>query len=448
MLKLITLWIAGIGGLGLGFLLIKFARSKSSIKRLIYSSLFVEGCLLMFLSFQLVKERNSLEDIRINQLRDKIVINTRPALKNLYIMMSLERLYSDIDLEIDKLRVKNVHYAREEGDINKKIAEYIDIEHVIVNDTELNGYDIELNYLSHNKKSEDIKLVTILDTDRYINDVVEYYSGFNQDMKRPSARMSNGVMEILDEGKEGKELDVEDLIQKTKECLADYDKKDELLGDILVIYHNIEVEPSLDSIRAINTKVSTFSTGYSSSGSSRKTNIAVATNNINGTLVAPGEIVSVDKMIKSRVAANGYQKAGSYQNGRTVQTYGGGVCQVSSTLYGACLRAGLIPIERNAHSMAVSYVPLGLDAAISEGVKDLKIKNTYDTPIYITGVANGSTVTFNIYGKEGLLEGFNYQPASSSSKNGLWANSWLNKMKDGVVVEKLDLFESSYRPHG
>ena len=174
----------------------------------------------------------------------------------------------------------------------------------------------------------------------------------------------------------------------------------------------------------------------------------MATNNTNGTFIEPGETVSADKLFKSRNAANGYQKAGSYQNGRTVQTYGGGVCQVSSTLYGAIIRAGIVPVERNAHSMAVSYVPLGLDAAISEGVKDLKIKNTYDTPIYITGSANGSTVTFNVYGKADLLEGFTYQPANSVGRSGLYANSWLNKMKDGAIVEKITLFESSYRPHG
>lgn len=418
------------------------------MKKVLRGLLVVEFCLIVLCTYLIFKPRYSLEDIKVESFRDQIVINTKPAIKNYYILKSLDNLYNDIQEEIAELKSKFITYHKDGESLDREIRNYVTIQDVIVNDTDLSGFDIELNYLKRQKKSEDIKLVSTFDTDTYTNDTIDYYKEFNENMKRPSARMVNGVMEILDEGKSGRELDEEGLRSGIQEALVDYESKGSCLGELTVAYKDIDVVPTLESIRQITSRVSTFSTGYSSSGASRKTNIAVATNNINGTLVAPGETVSVDKMIKSRVAANGYQKAGSYQNGRTVQTYGGGVCQVSSTLYGACLRAGLVPVERNAHSMAVSYVPLGLDAAISEGVKDLKIKNTYDSPIYITGSANGATVTFNIYGKEGLLEGYSYQPASSSGRNGLWATSWLNKSKDGAVVEKINLFDSSYRPHG
>lgn len=97
---------------------------------------------------------------------------------------------------------------------------------------------------------------------------------------------------------------------------------------------------------------------------------------------------------------NGYALAGSYENGQTVQTYGGGICQVSTTLYNAVIRAELKIVERFPHSMTVHYVPRSADAAIAGTHKDMKFKNTFDTPIYIEGKANGSTITFTVYGKK------------------------------------------------
>ena len=83
-----------------------------------------------------------------------------------------------------------------------------------------------------------------------------------------------------------------------------------------------------------------------------------------------------------------------------MQTYGGGICQVSTTLYNAVLRAELNVTERSNHSMTVHYVPLSADAAISGTDKDLKFTNNLDHPVYIQGVAGGSSITFTIYGKE------------------------------------------------
>ena len=91
---------------------------------------------------------------------------------------------------------------------------------------------------------------------------------------------------------------------------------------------------------------------------------------INGTVLYPGESFSVYSKVAPFTAANGYHLAGSYSNGQTVQTYGGGICQVSTTLYNAVLRAELNVTERLNHSMTVHYVPLSADAAISGTDKD------------------------------------------------------------------------------
>lgn len=119
----------------------------------------------------------------------------------------------------------------------------------------------------------------------------------------------------------------------------------------------------------------------------------------------PGEEYSASEGMGESTPENGYVEAGSYLNGETVQTYGGGICQVSSTLYNAIILAELEVTERWPHSMTVSYVKESMDAAIAEGYKDLKFKNNTDTPIYIEGYTYGGRVTFTIYGKETRPEG-------------------------------------------
>lgn len=157
-------------------------------------------------------------------------------------------------------------------------------------------------------------------------------------------------------------------------------------------------------LEQIEDRLGTFSTTYSDSTSGRKTNIRVATEYLNGTVVMPGESLSISEAIKSRTEENVYEMASQYSNGESEQAIGGGVCQVSTTLYNALLRAELQIDERHSHSMVVSYVDYGDDAAIAEGVKDLVFTNNLDDPIYIYGVADGSTLSFSIYGVETRAE--------------------------------------------
>ncbi len=144
----------------------------------------------------------------------------------------------------------------------------------------------------------------------------------------------------------------------------------------------------------------TYTTEYGSSPYGRKVNVANGASKINGSMVYPGETLSVYETVSPFTKENGYALAGSYENGQTVQTYGGGICQVSTTLYNALIRAELKIVERFPHSMTVHYVPRSADAAIAGTHKDMKFKNTFDTPVYIEGKANGSTITFTVYGKK------------------------------------------------
>ena len=132
----------------------------------------------------------------------------------------------------------------------------------------------------------------------------------------------------------------------------------------------------------------------------RYTNVRVGSGNIDGTVLMPGESASASDMMKSRTPENGYKKATQYVSGRSEEAYGGGVCQVSSTLYVALLEAELQIDERHPHSMTVSYLDPSFDAAIAQGAKDLKFTNNTEYPIYIEAICSNRKLTFNIYGVE------------------------------------------------
>lgn len=146
--------------------------------------------------------------------------------------------------------------------------------------------------------------------------------------------------------------------------------------------------------------IGTYSTSYSTSTAARANNVQTAAKYINGTILYPGKVFSTVKVIKDRTEENGYQSAPEYSSGKVVDGIGGGVCQVSTTLYNAVLNAELEIVERSPHSMVVAYVAVSRDAAISGNYKDFKFKNNTDVPIYIKADASGGTLSFKIYGEE------------------------------------------------
>ncbi len=158
-----------------------------------------------------------------------------------------------------------------------------------------------------------------------------------------------------------------------------------------------------DELKNINTNVSSYSTNYRSiSSSQRANNIELATKAINGTLIMPKEDFSFNKTVGPRTAARGYQGAPVIVGNKVRPGLGGGICQVSGTLYNAVLKANINATERSGHSFPASYLPMGMDATIDYGNIDYKFKNTLDYPIYIEGITNGLNVTFNIYSNRSL----------------------------------------------
>ena len=164
----------------------------------------------------------------------------------------------------------------------------------------------------------------------------------------------------------------------------------------------METEPEIttEDLASIQDVLGTATTSFSSSGAARSTNVSVGASKINGRVLMPGEVLSGYECLQPFTSANGYKGAASYANGQVVDSIGGGVCQVSTTLYNAALQAELEIVERQNHSMIVTYVEPSMDAAIAGTVKDLKIRNNYSTPIYVEGYTENKQITFTIYGKE------------------------------------------------
>ena len=153
-------------------------------------------------------------------------------------------------------------------------------------------------------------------------------------------------------------------------------------------------------------KLSKYTTIYDSSNTNRASNIALAAKTINGTILLPGETFSYNGTLGNTTKEKGYKPGGAYVGGKIVQTYGGGICQVSSTLYNAVLYANLEIVERYNHSYSVTYVPAGRDATVSYGGKDFKFKNTRNYPIRISANAKNGVVSISI---EGIKEEKEYE---------------------------------------
>ena len=148
-------------------------------------------------------------------------------------------------------------------------------------------------------------------------------------------------------------------------------------------------------------------TNASSSSSSRLTNIKLACNSINGTLLQPGEEFSFNEVVGKRTKDRGYKAAPAYNSGEVVEEVGGGICQVSTTLFNAVVKSDLQVTERHNHSMPVSYVDKGKDAAVSWGAQDLKFINNSSEPVYIVAyVDDEKRVRIGIFGR--LLEDGKY----------------------------------------
>lgn len=144
--------------------------------------------------------------------------------------------------------------------------------------------------------------------------------------------------------------------------------------------------------------IATYTTRYDASNYNRSNNLTIAASKINGIVLMPGEVFSYNKVVGARTIEAGYKAAGAYSGGEVVQSVGGGICQISSTIYNTALLANLEIIDRSNHQFQTSYVSASRDATVSWGYLDFKFKNTRTYPIKIVATAKNGVAKVSFYG--------------------------------------------------
>lgn len=226
----------------------------------------------------------------------------------------------------------------------------------------------------------------------------EQCAKYNQEAKDASL-VRNGESFSVTPGQIGYVVDEEASTDAVYDYLMDEWTFEETAVDLVVKVD--EPKGSEEDLLQIKDVLGTFTTSFKTSGKARSANVTNGCELIAGTTLYPGDEFSTYEAVAPFSADNGYYMAGSYLNGQVVDSLGGGICQVSTTLYNAVLLAELEVTERHNHSMIVTYVDPSADAAIAESAgKDFKFVNNTEYPIYIDGRIEDKNITFTIYGVE------------------------------------------------
>ena len=159
-----------------------------------------------------------------------------------------------------------------------------------------------------------------------------------------------------------------------------------------------EITTSKLGTEAFPDLLSTFSTNYYVANVNRTRNLELSAGKINGKILAPGEVFSYNKVVGERTIAAGFKNAAIFENGKVVDGLGGGICQISSTLYNSVLLANLEIVSRTNHGFLTSYLKAGLDATVVYGAIDFQFKNNRNYPIKIVTSVNGGVARIDIYG--------------------------------------------------
>lgn len=210
-----------------------------------------------------------------------------------------------------------------------------------------------------------------------------------------------------------------------------------------------EITTKMIGTEAFPDLISEFSTKYSQSQKDRTTNLKLAAEKINGTVLMPGEVFSYNTVVGKRTIDAGYKEAKIYVNGEVVDGLGGGICQVSSTLYNAVLYANLEIVERRNHQFVPSYAGAGLDATVVYGSIDFQFKNTRNYPIKIQCSVDRGICNFQIYGlkEETEYEVNVWANVISRSKTAIKSKAYRQLKLNGEVVSTQLLSSDTYKVH-
>lgn len=257
----------------------------------------------------------------------------------------------------------------------------------------------------------------VLDNEKIKNKIIERFEG----------KTEENVIEIPVSKVAPNKIDIEQIYNEVKKDPVDasYNKETK---EVIIEENGIDFDISLDEAKKIflenkdeyqiplkiippkitlnnldlpifDNTISTYSTTYNAGLAGRTKNLKLAASKLNGLILKPGETFSYNRVVGKRTIAAGYQNAAIFSGGKVVDDVGGGICQISSTLYGAVLNANLQVIERTNHGMQTSYSKPGIDATVYYGSLDFKFKNNRNVPIKLYASVSGGKVVISIKGE-------------------------------------------------
>lgn len=241
-------------------------------------------------------------------------------------------------------------------------------------------------------------------------------------------------------------LDFNISIDEAKNIIGD-GTESEYTIPLKVIYPNVTT--NMIGTEAFPDLLSSYSTKYAASNRDRTTNLILAANKINGTVLMPGETFSYNKVVGARTIAAGYKEAPIYVNGEVVDGLGGGICQITSTLYNAVVYANLEVTERSNHQFVPSYVTASRDATVVYGAIDFQFKNNRNYPIKIVCSVSGGIAQFQIFG---LKQDNDYEVQIVSYETGrtstaIYSEAYKILKKDGKEVSRELMSKDTYKRH-
>ena len=262
---------------------------------------------------------------------------------------------------------------------------------------------------------------------------------------------------------EGVDFDVE----KAKEIIS-AEVKDEYVIDLIITKPKVTIDQI--GTEAFPDQLATFTTRYDASDKDRTTNLVLACQKINGKVIMPGATFSYNEALGPRTASAGYKNAKIYSSGEVIDGIGGGICQISSTLYNSALMSDMEIVSRRNHQFVTSYVGAGRDATVVYGSTDFKFKNTRKYPVRIVASAKSGIATVSIYGIKEPDREYTYsfstktistipyttkyvedsslapgkEVVKQKGANGLVTQTYMTKMLNGKVISTKLLSKDTY----
>ncbi|WP_296254382.1 VanW family protein [uncultured Ezakiella sp.] len=313
---------------------------------------------------------NKTKDQALGEVRSKVESILNKSFKIIIDEETFETTLKDLGLEINYTKaVDDAYNFGRRGSSDSRLA--------IINEAKENPINFETK--------------TVINSDvlnAYIDDLNKKL------LKEPTEAHVEFTAEGFNiiEGENGVEIDAEDLANKIKEAVKSGNQS--VAADVRVK----EAKTSNEMLERINGVIGEFQTPLGNGTQGRNENIKLSCKRISDRVIMPGETISFNDEMGEITAQNGYKMASTIVGGKYVDSLGGGLCQTSTTLYNALVRADVEIIERHPHSIAAPYVAVGADAAVWKGAKDLKFRNNWDFPIIIKSWVDNKNIYFKIYG--------------------------------------------------